>query len=196
MTNNEHSTSIFEGVKMAIAIDRHLTYEEMEAGLDHIRQSPKDGGAVEMIVIRPDHDERVLVTTSNVTPEDGFAGDDWKTYYGEYPEIQVTLMNCRATALLAQHKERWPLAGDQLYVDFDLSDENLPPGSQFQIGSAIFQVSAKPHTGCAKFAARFGTDATKFVNSPEGKRLHLRGINARVVQAGTVSVGDEMWKVG
>jgi MOSC domain-containing protein YiiM len=103
-------------------------------------------------------------------------------------------MNARVIALLTQDKERWPLAGDQLFVDLDLSDENLPPGSQIEIGSAILQVSAQPHLGCGKFVARFGVDAMKFVNSPLGRQLHLRGINARVVQAGEVRVGDRARK--
>jgi MOSC domain-containing protein YiiM len=97
--------------------------------------------------------------------------------------------------LLAQHEERWALAGDQLYVDFDLSDENIPPGTRLAIGSAVLEVSAEPHTGCKKFSARFGVEAMKFVNSPEGKRLHLRGINARIVQAGRIQVGDAVNKI-
>jgi MOSC domain-containing protein YiiM len=104
-------------------------------------------------------------------------------------------MNARCTALLAQHEERWALAGDQLYVDFDLSDENIPPGTRLAIGSAVLEVSAEPHSGCKKFSARFGVEAMKFVNSPEGKRLHLRGINARIVQAGRIQVGDAIKKI-
>jgi MOSC domain-containing protein YiiM len=104
-------------------------------------------------------------------------------------------MNVRATALLAQSEERWALAGDQLYVDFDLSEDNIPPGARLAIGSAVLEVSAQPHTGCKKFSARFGVEAMKFVNSPEGKRLHLRGINTRVVQAGVIHVGDAVKKL-
>ncbi len=110
-------------------------------------------------------------------------------------EAQVTVMNARAAALVAQSEDRWSLAGDQLYVDFDLSNDHLPPGTQLAIGSAILEVSAKPHTGCDKFSSRFGLEALKFVNSPEGKRLHLRGINTRVVQAGTIRLGDAVKKV-
>src|SRR5215208_7734682 len=104
-------------------------------------------------------------------------------------------MNVRATALLAQSEERWALAGDQLYVDFDLGDDNIPPGTRLAIGSAVLEVSAQPHTGCKKFSARFGVEAMKFVNSPEGKRLHLRGINTKVVQAGIIRVGDAVKKL-
>jgi MOSC domain-containing protein YiiM len=104
-------------------------------------------------------------------------------------------MNARAIALLAQDEARWPLAGDQLYIDLDLSAENLPPGTQLQIGSAVIEVTAQPHTGCQKFMARFGADALKFVNSAVGKELHLRGINAKVVQGGVIQAGDTVRKL-
>ena len=91
-------------------------------------------------------------------------------------------MNARAAALVAGDRERWPLAGDQLYVDLDLSGENLPPGTRLAIGSAVVEVTDEPHTGCKKFSARFGLDALEFVNSPEGRALNLRGINTRVVE--------------
>jgi MOSC domain-containing protein YiiM len=106
----------------------------------------------------------------------------------------LNIMNARAVALIAQDRTRWPLAGDQLFVDLDLSDDNLPPGSQIEIGTALIEVSAKPHTGCGKFVERFGVDAQKFVNSPLGRQLHLRGINARVIRAGAVRVGDRAVK--
>jgi MOSC domain-containing protein YiiM len=99
-------------------------------------------------------------------------------------------MNSRVIALLAGDKERWPLAGDQLYVDLDLSVDNLPPGTRLNFGSAVVEVSDRPHTGCKKFAARFGLDALQFVNSPQGKQLRLRGLHARVVQPGVIRVGD------
>jgi MOSC domain-containing protein YiiM len=111
------------------------------------------------------------------------------------PDAQITLMNARAAQLVAQDVERWPLAGDQLYVDFDLSEENIPPGTRLAIGDAVVEVSALPHNGCKKFVARFGLDAMKFVNSPVGKQLHLRGINAKVVQSGAIRVGDSVKKV-
>jgi MOSC domain-containing protein YiiM len=99
-------------------------------------------------------------------------------------------MNARVIALVAQDPERWALAGDQLYIDMDLSPENLPPGTRLKIGSAIIEVTPPPHTGCKKFVARFGRDAMLFVNTGAGKQLNLRGINARVVRAGTVRTND------
>lgn len=170
---------------------RHLTQAELEAGLDYIKQSPSDAGVLEAIVIRPATNERQVLDAVDVSPEGGVHGDRWVKTSKSF-DVSVTLMNSRAAALVAQDKSRWPLAGDQLYVDFDLSEDNLPPGARLSVGEAVFEVSAKDHTGCAKFAARFGADAWQFVNSPEGARLNLRGINVKVVQAGAVRVGDSV----
>jgi hypothetical protein len=155
-----------------------------------------------MIVRRPQVDERELVQEAEINLEEGLAGDTWKARGSDHTpdgsanlEAQITIMNARIIELLAQTEERWALAGDQLYADFDLSDDNIPPGTQLAIGTAIVEVSAVPHTGCKKFSARFGVEAMKFVNSPEGKRLHLRGINTRVVKAGLIRVGDAITKV-
>lgn len=172
---------------------RHLSTAELEAGLDHIKQSPSDGGTLHMIVVRPAANERVMLDVCDVSPEQAVHGDRWFTMSAS-ADISVTLMNTRAAMLIAQDEARWPLAGDQLYVDFDLSEDNLPPGTQVHIGTAVFEITKKPHTGCAKFSARFGPDALAFVNSPEGKRLHLRGIYAKVVQAGVVRAGDAIRK--
>jgi MOSC domain-containing protein YiiM len=109
--------------------------------------------------------------------------------------VQVTLINTRLIALVAQSQERWALAGDNLYVDLDLSQENIKPGQQLSIGSVILEVTDIPHKGCEKFVERYGADANQFVNSEEGQRMSLRGIFARILQAGTVEVGDEVKKV-
>jgi len=180
----------------------HLSITELEAGLNIIRQSPSDQGLLKMIVRRPKVDERELVNEAELNLAEGLVGDTWKARGSKATpdgsaniHAQITLMNMRAIALLAQDESRWALAGDQLYVDFDLSEANLPAGTRIAIGSAILEVSSTPHTGCAKFSERFGKDALKFVNSPDGKQLHLRGINARVVQAGEIQVGNVVRKV-
>jgi len=175
---------------------------ELEAGMDHIRQSPKEDGVLKMIVRRPAVDEREVINEGELNIVDGLVGDTWKTRGSSHTadgsaniNSQITVMNVRIIALLAEDEDRWSLAGDQLYVDMDLSDDNIPPGTKLVIGSAIIEVSAQPHSGCKKFSSRFGVEAMKFVNSPEGKRLHLRGINTRVVQAGTLRVGDVIKKI-
>ncbi|HJS18373.1 MAG TPA: MOSC domain-containing protein [Anaerolineales bacterium] len=180
----------------------NLSMTELEAGLEFIRQSPKDDGVLKMIVRRPQEDQREIINQGELTLTDGLVGDSWKLRGSRHmadgspnPQAQITVMNARIVALLAQTENRWGLAGDQLYVDIDLSEDNIPPGTRLAIGSAVIEVSAVPHTGCKKFSARFGVEAMKFVNSAEGKQLHLRGINTRVIQAGTIRVGDVVRKV-
>lgn len=180
----------------------HLSTTELEAGMEHIREAPKDNGSLKMIVRRPRDEEREMIEQGELHLSEGLVGDNWKLRGSKHTadgsadaEAQITLMNARAIGLVAKERERWALAGDQLYVDLDLSDENLPPGTRLAIGSAILEVSAKPHTGCRKFSDRFGVDAMKFVNSPEGKRLHLRGINTKIIQAGIIRVGDVVRKI-
>ena len=181
---------------------KHLSMTELEAGMDYIRQSPKDNGILKMIVRRPVEDEREVIERGELDLSEGLVGDNWKPRGSKHsedgsanPEAQITVMNARTIELLAQEEERWPLAGDQLYIDMELSDDNVPPGTRLAIGSAIIEVSAVPHTGCKKFSARFGVEAMKFVNSPEGKRLHLRGINTKIVQPGVLRVGDIVKKI-
>ena len=182
---------------------RHLTLAELEAGLDEIRRAPRDAGILRLIVRRPRDYEREVLAQGEIDLVEGLVGDDWSKIGSSmtpdgapHPDMQITLMNSRVIALLAQSEARWPLAGDQLYVDLDLSTENLPPGTCLQVGEAVvLEVTAVAHTGCKQFAERYGTDATKFVNSPEGKRLHLRGINSRVVKPGTIRSGDLVKKI-
>lgn len=181
---------------------KYLTLAEMEAGLETIRQSPKDVGVLKLISRRPDTDQREVLEEGQLDPAHGLVGDYWKTRGSRStpdgsanPEMQLNIMNARVIELLAQNKERWALAGDQLYVDFDLSEANIPPGTRLAIGSAVIEITAPPHLGCKKFSARFGPDAMKFVNSPEGKQLHLRGVNAKVVQPAVIRTGDSVKKL-
>ncbi len=181
---------------------KHLTLEEMEAGLENIRQSPKEMGKLIMIVRRPETETREVLAEGRLDLLEGLVGDNWKkrgsrsTPDGSAnPEMQLNIMNARVIELLAQSKERWALAGDQLFVDFDLSESNVPPGTRLAIGTAVIEVTAPPHLGCKKFSTRFGPDAMKFVNSPEGKLLHLRGVNAKVVQSAMIRTGDLVKKL-
>jgi MOSC domain-containing protein YiiM len=175
-----------------------MTLAELEAGLEEIRQSPRQDGRLAMIVRRPRADEREVIEQGELTAAEGLVGDRWRPKAGRHNnglDVQLTLMNARAIALIAGEQLRWSLAGDQLFVDFDLSDENAPAGTRLAIGSAIVEVTPPPHTGCSKFSARFGLDAVKFVNSPAGRQLRLRGVNAKVVLDGTVQVGSAVKKL-
>jgi MOSC domain-containing protein YiiM len=180
----------------------HRTTDELEAGLDVVRDAPRDGGTLDLIVRRPAVGEREVLERAELSADVGVVGDTWRERGSRHTddgsaevERQLTLMSSRAIALFASDPARWPLAGDQLYVDLDLSADNLPIGTRLQVGDAVVEVTAKPHTGCAKFADRFGIDAARFVNSPAGKELRLRGINAAVVEPGTVRAGDAITKV-
>lgn len=181
---------------------RHLSTEELRAGLDEIRRAPKDPGVLELIVRRPSVGAREVLDTGELNAAEGLAGDTWnirassRTRDGRpHPDMQLNVMNARAAALVAHARDRWPLAGDQLYVDMDLSEENLPAWTKLALGTAIIEVTDQPHTGCGKFVERFGVDAMKFVNSPVGRSLRLRGLNARVVEPGTIRVGDVIRRV-
>jgi hypothetical protein len=184
------------------ASPKHLTMTELEAGLDEIRRSPKHEGVLEMIVRRPRPGEREVLAEGDMHPLEGLVGDCWRvrgssrTADGSaHPEMQLNVMNSRVIALMAQLRDRWPLAGDQLYLDMDLSEENLPAGTRLALGTALIEVTAQPHTGCKKFVERFGLEALKFVNSEAGKQLRLRGLNAKVVEGGVIRVGQVATKL-
>lgn len=172
----------------------------LEQGLERVRQSPRDAGTVGMIVCRPDVGERRELKTAELTPDAGLIGDNWlsrsrRPFRAPRTDRQLTLMNMRVIELIAGERDRWKLAGDQLYVDLDLSGGNLPPGTQLAVGTAVIEVSAEPHLGCRKFRDRYGRDAVKFVNSGTGRSMNLRGINAKVIAAGVVETGSPIRKV-
>lgn len=180
----------------------YRTGDELEAGLDHIRESPADGGPLRMIVRRPEVDAREVIAEGTLDTETGLVGDSWKDRGstvtptgGPNPAAQITIINSRLLDLLALSEDRWPLAGDQLVIDIDMSEDNLPPGARLAIGSAVIEISKEPHTGCRKFAARYGQDALRFISTPLGRQMRMRGINTRVVQSGMVRVGDVARKV-
>ncbi len=174
--------------------EKRTTTVDLEAGLVHVLDAPAVCGHLEMIVVRPAEGERVCPETAALSPEAGVEGDRWASL-GAATDTQVTLINVRVLALAAGGRERWPLAGDQLIVDLDLSEANLPAGQRLGLGEAVLEVSATPHTGCKKFTDSYGTDAARFINAPAHAHLHLRGINARVVQGGTIRLGDEVHKL-
>jgi MOSC domain-containing protein YiiM len=180
----------------------HLTRAELEAGLPHIRASPADNGVLEAIVVRPEHGVRHDAPSAEISLAGGVHGDHWakgcwkSTEDGRpHPDVQICIMNARCIALLAQERENWPPAGDNLFIDMDLSRENLPPGQRLAIGTSVIEITAIPHMGCQSFINRYGREACVFVNTGEGKQLRLRGVYARVVEDGRISVGDRVVKL-
>lgn len=183
-------------------MDTNKTLAHMESYLDIIREAPSDEGTVAMIVTRKDSGQREILPSGELHLEHGLVGDNWNARGDKHttdgkadPGRQLTIMNSRAISAITDSESRWPEAGDQLYVDFDLSDENIPPGTRLGIGDAEVEVTPLPHLGCAKFGSRFGRDANMFVNSDTGKAMNLRGINARILKPGVINKGDRIRKL-
>ena len=182
-----------------MSTDLHVTRESLDARLQELRALGTDEGTLELIVVRPSEGERETPDTAELTIEDGLVGDRWQPHVGANGRAarfnQLTIASIRVLELIAD-SERWPLSGDNLLVDMGLDKANLPTGSRFAIGdTVIVEISEEPHTGCAKFSARFGSDALKFVNSPEGRELRLRGVNAHVIVPGTIAAGDTVRRI-
>lgn len=180
----------------------HRTLTELEAGMHHVFAAPADSGRLEMIVIRPDVGERSVVVEARLDPGHGVVGDSWRdrgsprTEDGSaHPDMQLNLISSRVLDLIAGGRDRWPLAGDQLCIDLDISEANLPPWTRLAVGEAVIEITDQPHTGCGKFSSRYGTDALRWVNTPEGRALRLRGANARVVSPGTIRAADSVLKL-
>ncbi len=180
--------------------DMHLTNAEIEAGMPNVLDSPRDNGKLDLIVRRPKIDNRERIETGVLDVEKGLIGDNWLTRGSSrtdnglgHPEMQLNLMNIRFAELIAGNRERVPLAGDQLFVDLDLSRENLPVGTRLAIGDAVIELTAIPHLGCKKFVERFGLDAMKYANSEFGRTHSLRGVNAKVISGGEISIGDTIF---
>ena len=175
--------------------------EAVEAGIDDVRASPADNGRVELIARRPEVDAREVLEEAMLDPDGGLVGDNWHVKPSlktgaPNPEAQLTVMNSRTARLVAgEDRERWAEAGDQLYVDLDLSSANLPPGTRLRVGEAVIEVSAEPHLGCGKFLKRFGIEAQKLVNSAVGRELNMRGINTTIITGGVVRTGDPIAKL-
>ena len=181
---------------------RYRSTSELEAALSHIRDSPDGKGTIHLIVRRPAEDAREVLDEAHINQTEGIAGDSWNQRGsrlsedgGPHPNKQITIMNARAAEAIIGPVERWPLAGDQIYADLNIGHEALPPGTTLAVGDAVVEVAVEPHQGCAKFAARFGRDALRFVNGEAGRELRLRGVNCRVIKPGAVRVGDSVTRL-
>jgi MOSC domain-containing protein YiiM len=182
-----------------VSIDLHATRETLDAQLPDLRTLGTDEGTLELIVVRPSEGERETPDAAELTIEDGVVGDRWHPHDDGsgrvFRDNQLTIASIHVLGLIAD-EERWPLAGDNLLVSLGLDKESLPTGSRLAIGdTVVVQISEEPHTGCAKYSARFGSDALKFVNSPEGRELRLRGVNAHVIVPGTIAAGDTVRRI-
>lgn len=180
----------------------HRTLAELEAAVPALTASPRDRGTLEMIVVRPGPDRRETPPVAACTVDGGVQGDDWIERGSRHtddgranPDQQVAMMNARFLDLVAGSRDRWPLAGDQLVVDLDLSEDHLQAGDRLRIGEVEVVVTPHAHNGCAKFRDRFGVDALRLANGTTGRHLHLRGIYVRVVVPGTLHVGDTIERV-
>jgi hypothetical protein len=181
---------------------KHRTHDELIEGLEDILNSPTNHGRLDLIVRRPEVDQREVLQEGQLDLKYGLLGDTWINRSSSrtpdksaHPDMQLNIMNSRVIELIAIEKERWKWAGDQLYMDLNISESNTPPGTKLKIGEAIIEVSSEPHTGCKKFVERFGLEAMKFVNAKERKHLHLRGINAKVLKEGRIKTGDIVEKL-
>jgi MOSC domain-containing protein YiiM len=162
--------------------------------LDAVRASPKDGGILKLIVLRLPNERREIPPQATLSVERGVAGDRWSLKANADPLLQVSVMNSRFLEAIAGETNRMDLAGDNLIVDLDLHEDNVPPGTRLHIGNAVLEITDSPHTGCKKFERRYGKAALDLTNTPEGSALHLRGVLARVIQGGEVRLGDTILK--
>jgi len=179
--------------------DAEVVAGPFDAQLADVQAAPADEGLLELIVRRPAVDEREILNEAQLSRDGGLVGDRWAARDREktpiYMSAQLTVISTRVLRAIEPDETRWPLAGDQLYVDFDLSEANLPAGTRVAVGTSVIEISETPHTGCAKFSARFGRDALRWINSPTGRAHRMRGLNARIVEPGTVRPGDAIRKI-
>ncbi len=181
---------------------KYAAQSDIDRRMDWVLNAPRDKGRVKLIVVRPQTNQRTMLEQVLFSREAGVTGDNWQQHCWKKcddgkadPSVQVAIMNARMIEVLAGHKNNWPLAGDQLFVDFDLGINNLSPGDQLQVGGAVLEITAEPHRGCGKFKKRFGETALQYVNSAQGDAHRLRGIYATIISNGDVSIGDTICKI-
>lgn len=168
---------------------RFLPLDVLETRLAELPPAPRDLGTLTLIVRRREGGTRELLERVALTPEEGLPGDAWGRRPPLNPEAQLAVIQTDIAELIA-NGQPLPLFGDNLFLNLDLSRENLPTGSRLRVGAAVLEVTPKPHNGCAKFHARFGAAALRFASHPDRRHLNLRGIYLKVVEGGELAVGD------
>ncbi|HSM34666.1 MAG TPA: MOSC domain-containing protein [Anaerolineae bacterium] len=175
----------------------YRTVDELEAGMAMLLGSPTEAGTLRLVVRRPGKGQREIVEVGQLDTDVGLVGDDWVNRPGSHsdkpsPYAQVTMMNARVAELISGDPDpaAWAQCGDQLYLDLDLSEANMPAGSRVGIGEAVLEIQAEPHTGCLQFRQWWGADALRFISTDRGRQMRMRGANAIVLQSGLVRPGD------
>ena len=186
-----------------------VSQDSLKKGLDkpinYNQSSPRDNGVVKLLVIRPETHVRTLPNAVVVSVEQGVVGDKWeaectiKLENGKSnPDLQIAIINTKVIKEIAQSDfdmDRLALAGDNIYADLNLCEENMPVGQQIQIGNTLLEVTPFPHFGCKKFSERYSVEDLKVVNSTAGKPQHLRGIYVKVIKNGSISIGESIKKI-
>ena len=180
----------------------YQTTEQLEAGMAGVLDAPSAEGPVRLVVRRPGRGQREILAEGQLDTELGLVGDDWINRPGmnrdtPSPYAQVTVMNARVAELISGDPDpaSWAQCGDQLYVDLDISEANMPPGTRIGVGAAVLEVQSEPHTGCVQFRSWWGGDALRHISTEQGQALRMRGVNTRVVQSGIVRPGDRARKL-
>jgi MOSC domain-containing protein YiiM len=156
-------------------------------------RSPRDLGRVQGCVVRTGRGVRETPSALRVVEGAGVVGDLWSTHPHSAPGNQVSLINVHVLRSLCDGDEsRMPLSGDNLHVDLELSEANLPVGTLLAIGTALLRVSPVPHRPCGSFVKRYGATAAKKVARATRIGRRGRGVLCEVVRGGVIANGDEI----
>jgi hypothetical protein len=167
---------------------KHRSLVEIIAGFEALPPPPKDRGRLSLIVRRYPDGHREILSSTRLTPEEGVPGDGWNRRPPRKIDAQLAVIRIDIAELLAG-EQSVTLVGDQLFVDLNISSENLPTGTRLRVGNAEVEMTPEPHNGCLKFKDRFGQEALDFVNAKATRDQNRRGVYWKVVKAGEITDG-------